>query len=320
MDMHLGIEIGGTKLQLGVGHGRSAHIDDMVRTNVDVAAGAEGIVRQIETIGTELCEKFEIASIGVGFGGPVNVATGQVTKSHQVSGWDGFPLGQRLRARFDRPVCVDNDCNAAALGEARLGAGKSSERVFYVTVGSGIGGGFVVSGQLDGNHRPAISEIGHLRPGLAASNTSDTVESLASGWGIATQTRRHIAAAMANGSPDRDLQELLEKCNHQPESLTTQQIGEAAGEGNAFAKSEIEAAARCLGWAVAQVISLLAPEMVVIGGGVSLLGNLFLDPVRRATEAYVFPPLLHSYAIEPAALGEEVVVHGAIQLAVSTPR
>ena len=145
----------------------------------------------------------------------------------------------------------------------------------------------------------------------------DTAATLAR---LAAVLERHGAEAMAKGSPDRDLQELLEKCNHQPESLTTQQIGEAAGEGNAFAKSEIEAAARCLGWAVAQVISLLAPEMVVIGGGVSLLGNLFLDPVRRATEAYVFPPLLHSYAIEPAALGEEVVVHGAIQLAVSTPR
>lgn len=318
-NMHLGIEIGGTKLQLGVGHGQSTDMVDIVRTNVDIAAGAEGIVRQIETIGAELCAKFSITSIGVGFGGPVNVASGQITKSHQISGWDGFPLGQRLRERFGRPVCIDNDCNAAALGEARLGAGQSAERVFYVTVGSGIGGGFVVGGQLDGNYRPAISEIGHLRPGLAANQAGDTVESFASGWGIASQTRRHVAAAMAQGKSDRNLHELLEKCNGQLEKLTTQQIGQAAGEGNAFAKSEIDAAANYLGWAIAQVITLLAPETVVIGGGVSLLGELFLDPVRRAAETYAFPPLLGSYLIEPAALGEEVVVHGAIQLALSAP-
>lgn len=309
MTKHLGIEIGGTKLQLGVGtcHGE---LDELVRADVNVAAGAVGIVQQIEQIAKQLAAQFALSSVGIGFGGPVNVQTGQITKSHQIQGWDGFPLAERLRASLGMPVRIDNDCNVAALAEANLGAGQGASRVFYVTVGTGIGGGFVVDGELDGNQRPAISEIGHLRPGTGAVSAEDTVEAIASGWGISNWTRQQLVQQRQGTAA------LTELCQGDPTMLTTKSIGEAALRGNTLARAAIRRSASTLGWAIAQMTTLLAPEVVVVGGGVSLIGSEFFEPLRQAAASYGFPPLADTYKIVPAALGEQVVVHGALQIAV----
>ena len=303
----IGVEIGGTKLQVGCGFGESGTLAELLKANVNVAEGAQGIQRQIHEMIRELRERHDAQQIGVGFGGPVDVATGQVFKSHQISGWDGVPLGEELHKAFGIPVRVDNDCNVAALGEAKLGAGQGRARVFYVTVGTGIGGGLVVDGSLDGNTRPAIAEIGHLRPGPTAESPEQTVESLASGWGIEAWTRKRLQ----NESRDSTL---LQACNGDLSQLTAVQIGAAALEGDSIALEAIDQATRVLGWAIAQVVTLTAPEVVVVGGGVSLIGDLFFTKLREQARRYSFGPLIDSYEILPAQLGSEVVVHGAIQL------
>src|SRR5947199_278504 len=104
--MNLGIEIGGTKLQLGVGNGASAELAELVRHDVDPRRGAAGILEQIESIATALLEKHDIDRIGVGFGGPVNSAAGVVTKSHQVAGWESFPLGRWCAERLGKPAVI----------------------------------------------------------------------------------------------------------------------------------------------------------------------------------------------------------------------
>ena len=307
----LGIEIGGTKLQLGVGDRQSRELAEIVRLEVDAAAGANGIVAAIEEQGRALLVKHDIASIGVGFGGPVDIKTGVVTKSHQIAGWDQFPLGDRLSKAFDGlQVHIDNDCNVAALGEARLGAGQGSSRVFYVTVGTGIGGGFVIDGRVDGNQRPAISEIGHMRPGLESRSIEQTVENAASGWGIERYARRLLDDKSISGK-----ERLLELCAGDPNQLTGKSIGIAVTESDPLSLSVLDHATQHLGWAIAQVATLLAPEVVVIGGGVSLIGEPFFSRVREQVDQYVFSPLRDSFTIVPARLGEEVVVHGALLLA-----
>lgn len=314
---YLGIEIGGTKLQLGVGDAHSSELTELVRSDVVVEDGADGIVKQIETHARTLLRGNSIKRVGVGFGGPVDVRTGVVFKSHQIQGWDNFPLVDRLQDVIGLPVCVDNDCNVAALGEARLGAGQGSARVFYVTVGTGIGGGFVVDGELEGNQRPAISEIGHLRPGIDATSPEQTIESIASGWGIAAWTRKQLRGD-SSGSNDADTKVLLEACGGNVEALTTKQIGAAAADGDVLSLEAIHRATRTLGWGIAQVVTLLAPEVIVVGGGVSLIGETFFSPLRQAAEQYSFGALQGSYSIVPAGLGEEVVLHGALQLAKSS--
>ncbi len=324
--MILGIEIGGTKLQLGAGSGDDAQFEAFERHDVIPEQGAEGILRQIRDSAQGLMQRFDIQWIGFGFGGPVDGTTGRVITSHQIDGWTGIALVDWVRKNLNLPAVLGNDCDCAALAEARFGAGKGLRTVFYVTVGTGIGGGLVIDGRIHGTDRPAAAEIGHFRPGLVADERHATVESVASGWGIAATARacllntpeRSQDSLFPFGRPalsTNDRRDLLQRCGENPHSLTTVMIGMAAAAGNKGARAILRTGTDTLGWAIAQMISLIAPDIVVIGGGVSLLGDeLFLDPLRSAVSRYLFPPLEGSCHLASPQLGEEVVVHGAITL------
>jgi glucokinase len=339
--MFLGIEIGGTKLQLGVGPGDCATLAEIRRFDVDPAKGAAGIRDQIAHTGRELVKKHAVKLVGYGFGGPVHAAKGRVIKSHQIEGWDDFPLAAWTKETLGVPAALGNDADMAGLAEARFGAGRGKSPVFYVTVGTGIGGGLIVDGTPFKGHGPAVAEIGHLRPGLHADRADQTVESLASGWGIAAAAQAYLSGpishplgAFRGGSqplkPELVRQQLIEaeaaieehaadllrRCDGEPDDLTAKIVGEAATDDNLLARDVLFHACQALGWAIAQVITLVSPAVVVVGGGVSLIGEeQFFKPLRAAVDRYVFPPLGGTYRILPATLGEEMVVYGALALA-----
>lgn len=339
--MYLGIEIGGTKLQLAVGLGDGSPFVALVRRAIDGPSGAAGILAQIEAAIDILIQQYAIRRIGIGFGGPVDTERGRVIKSHQVTGWDGVAIADWCRQRWGVPATLANDCDAAALAEARFGAGRDAQTVFYVTVGTGIGGGLVIGGRLHGAGRPAVAEIGHLRPGLQADRPDDTVEAMASGPGIAAAAQARLSGQVSRqisrirrdlGAADRahvkqrlqnvdQMEEEFEadlraRCEQDLERLNARLLAQAASEGNEVAREVIDHACQALGWAVAQTVTLIAPEVVVVGGGVSLMGEtLFFAPLRRYVQRFVFPPLAQSFRLLPAALGEEVVVHGALAIA-----
>lgn len=314
--MYLGIEIGGTKLQLGVGHGDGSEFVALERRDVKIANGGAGIREQIREAGRGLVDTYKVQRVGYGFGGPVLGAQGIVQTSHQVAGWDNFPLVEWTQDELGVPTTLGNDCDVACLAEACFGAGRDAHSVFYVTVGTGIGGGLVFDRKIHGTRRPASAEIGHLRPGLESLHYSDTVESRSAGPGIAAAAQSTLRRLMAESRSSTDQQDLLSRCGGDVQSLTTKTIGEAAVAGNQLARDEYVKATRVLGWAIAQVITIVAPEVVVVGGGVSLVGeDVFFAPLRSAVQQYAFPPLADSYRLVPAALGESVVVHGALALA-----
>ncbi|MFM9960012.1 MAG: ROK family protein [Planctomycetaceae bacterium] len=334
--MYLGIEIGGTKLQLGVGTGEGPTLVALERRTVERARGADAIRQQILAAGRELFDKYPIERIGYGFGGPVNSATGRVITSHQVAGWTDFPIVDWTSEAFGVPVRLGNDCDVAALAEATYGAGRGHGTVFYITVGTGIGGGLVIDGRSQGAGRLAIAEIGHLRPGPLADDPHATVESLASGPGIELAARvlligedRHPLIEDGGFAPadsdvdwsaaEDDTDDLLCRCFGDVEELTTREIALSAADGNLIAKAALHQSHVALGWAIAQMMTLLSPHIVVIGGGVSLIGEkLFFEPLRQQVRRFVFPPLADSIRVVPAELNEEVVVHGAIALAAAT--
>jgi glucokinase len=344
--MFLGIEIGGTKLQLGIGAGDGSPLIACRRCDVDPQHGAAGILRQIESEAALLMQRHPIQGVGIGFGGPVNSITGKTLKSHQIQGWDDLPLGEWCRQLLAVPVTIGNDCDVAAFAEAQQGAGQGYATVFYVTVGTGIGGGLVQGGVIQGAGRPAIAEIGHLRPGVHCDDPEATVESVASGWGIVATTQArgsgHISRPLdtlrsGKRPPDsRTVRQRLEdaeqadaeyvgdlrnRCGGDLDKLTARLVAQAAADGNEVAREVLQHAIQTLGWAIAQAITLLAPEVVVVGGGVSLIGESgFFAPLRRHVERFVFPPLRGSYQLVPAALGELVVVQGALALAAQTSR
>jgi glucokinase len=345
----LGIEIGGTKLQFAIGTRAGERFAAFRRLAVEPSRGAEGILTQIREYGGELLKQTPVSAIGVGFGGPVRTGEGRVGLSHQISGWHEFPLRDWLQDTFGLPAFVINDCDAAGLAEATAGAGRDEASVFYVTVGSGIGGGLVLNRRSFGLMRPAVSEIGHLRFPVGSPPKLVTVESMASGWGIAERARQILdrkSSPSAHATLDPpgefvgdglersqlsehwqpllhgDLGDLfqssliLKKCEGRPDTLTTVMIGAAAAEGDPLACWLLDTAWQVLGCGISDMICLLAPEVVVIGGGMSLLSHdLFWDPLRFYVDQMSFVPLRNSYRIAPAALGENVVVYGALEFA-----
>jgi glucokinase len=312
--MFLGVEIGGTKLQLGVGDGSGPPLVELVRLDVIAADGAQGILTQIRSAARALIAKHAVNHVGFGFGGPIDISGLRTVKSHQVDGWDDFPLAQWCQRELGLPAVLGNDADLGGLAEARYGAGRDHNPIFYITVGTGIGGGFIVDRHVYRGSGHGAAELGHLRPGVKATDRHDTLESHAAGPGIAATVRLRLAQSSA--IDDRDARDLVARCGGNADLLTAKVVGEAAAAGNQLAIAGLEESLQVLGWAIAQVITLLSPAAVVIGGGVSLMGeDLFYAPVRREVARYVFPPFCGIYQILPAQLGEEMVVHGALALA-----
>ena len=261
--MFLGVEIGGTKLQVGVCDGRG-RIKQLVRAAVVRRDGARGILKQLERIIPPLLAAHRVKAIGVGFGGPVDSPRGRVVCSFHIKGWDGFPLRRWFVHHFKLPTITENDTNMAALAEALLGAGRGHRAVLYSNVGTGIGGGFVVDGVVQ-NGRFGATEIGHTR--FFGRGRWRILEEFSSGLSIER------------------------------------------------GQSTLARSAKYYGAALANAITLLNPDMVVVGGGVAQAGERFLRPVRRTAGQLVFAPFRKNFRIVPAALGETVVIVGAALLA-----
>ncbi len=292
--MYLGIEIGGTKLQLGLGAGDGV-LHALWRGTIVPADGADGIRRQIERSVPELfakanCPRDLLQGVGIGFGGPVDDATRTVIKSHQIAGWDGFPLAEWISDMTGLPAVLGNDADVAGLAETLFGAGAGLTPIFYVTIGSGIGGGLVINGEIYRGTGRGAAEIGHLT--FLVEGTYVPLEQLSSGWAIQTAAKVHMG------------------------NVTAQAVCQAAEQGDGFAQAILDRAWSHLADALCRVIVLVCPRRIVIGGGVSLMGERMLfEPLRRLVAQRVFKPFADCYDIVPAALGEEVVVHGALALA-----
>jgi glucokinase len=317
--MYLGIEIGGTKLQLGAGAGNGT-LAGLWRATVDVNAGPEGIRRQIiqavpELLAQSRIDRAQLRGIGIGFGGPVDDNTHTIIKSHQIEGWDNFPLEKWISDLLGMPAVLGNDADVAGLAEALFGAGKGLSPIFYITIGSGIGGGLIINGEIYRGCGRGAAEIGHLRFNMyfvkdsgPISTPHEILEQLASGWGIADTAQRCLGL-------ETPIRSLLYS-QDQKRSVTAKDVAMAARQGDAFAESILKSAVGYLADAICHLIALLCPRRIIIGGGVSLMGEeLLFKPLREMVYERVFKPFADCYEIVPAALGEEVVVHGALALA-----
>jgi glucokinase len=319
---YLGIEIGGTKLQLGVGPGEGT-IAGFWRGHVEPADGADGIRKQITTAVPELLAKSglqraQLRGVGIGFGGPVDDDTRRIIKSHQIEGWDDFPLADWISELVGLPAVLGNDADVGGLGEALFGAGKGFNPIFYITIGSGIGGGLVINGEIYRGSGRGAAEIGHMRQWLGAESDSHSVqivEHLASGWAL-QEKARSLLASKADLPETRVARGSCLNSLHILEELTSRDVGEAAARGDEFAIHLLGSQQHWLAEAICNMIALLNPRRIVIGGGISLMGEkLLFEPLRRLVAERVFKPFAGCYEIVPAALGEAVVVHGALALA-----
>ncbi len=296
----LGLEIGGTKLQLVAGSADGT-ITRRWRREIDADRGADGIRDQIAAWLPE-AKALSPVALGVGFGGPVDWRKGTIARSHQVEGWSDFPLGPWLGEQLGKPVLVDNDANVAALGETHRGRGRGATRIFYATLGSGVGGGLIVDGHILHGARPGESEIGHVRLDKAGT----LVEQRCSGWAVDRRIREAIS--LHPGSPLAELAGGVAKGE-------AKFLAKALDREDPLAHAILSELADNLAFALSHVTHLIHPERIVLGGGLALVGEPLRLAVAEALKLYVMEVFLPGPAIFLSELGEDAVPTGALLLA-----
>ncbi len=311
----LGIEIGGTKLQVGLGNGLGL-IQTLRRANVDRDAGATGILQQILRLTDEITgevglSRNDLSAVGIGFGGPIDPSHNAVKRSHQIEGWDNFPIAEWVERELGVGFfALENDADIAALAEYRFGAGAGHSPVLYLTIGSGIGGGVIRSGQIDHGAGHGAAEIGHHWVKLPDEFGvgGETVESMGSGWSI---TRR--AESLMNCERGEGNSLPSDPIFHRSADLNTEEIAQAATRGSKIAQSVLDDAVEAVAIGLAAAVGLIGPSRIILGGGVSKLGeNQWFKPIRARLGTLVFPPFRQTFDVVPARLGDEVVVQGAL--------
>jgi glucokinase len=302
MQLYAGIEIGGTKLQLVLGD-EQGKLHEKRKLAVERGKGAAQIREQIERTLPGLIGNRRPGAIGVGFGGPVDWKAGKICRSHQVEGWSEFDLGNWLKSLSGCPVFVDNDANVAALGEAMHGAGGGYDPVFYVTLGSGVGGGLVAAGKIYHGASPGEAEIGHVR----LDRRGTTVESRCSGWAVDARIRE-LASRKPDGFLDR-------AAGGEPVGGEARHLAAALAAGDTAAKQILEETAEDLAFGLSHVVHLFHPQIIILGGGLSGVGEPLRAGVERALGRFTMDAFAPGPRIVVSALREDAVPVGAVELA-----
>ena len=248
-----------------------------------------------------------LAAVGVGCGGPLDRRRGLILSPPNLPGWDEFPIVALLREHFGVPVLLDNDANAAALGEHRHGAGQGLKHLVYMTISTGIGGGVIVSNKIIHGVYDGAGEVGHMTVlpdgPLCGCGARGCLEALCSGTAIARRARERLAAGEESFLSSLDAAE-----------VTAQAVALAAREGDALASKVWYDTIRHLSVGVGNIFHALAPEAVIIGGGVSTAGDQLFEPLRGQVRARVLMLPPDRINILQASLGGDSGIHGAVIL------
>ncbi len=315
----LAFDLGGTKFAFGV-VAENGEVLGSDKIETLAQQGPEQAIQRVNLAAQSLLQKLNIKSeeligIGIASPGPLDISKGCVDGSPNLPGWTGYSIEQGLSTFFNLPARIDNDANAAALGEYKFGAGKNKKNMVYLTVSTGIGGGVIVDGRLMRGANGNAAELGHLTLNIngpaCPCGANGCFEMYASGTAIARRTREAIQA----GAPSQilSLAGSLEK-------ITTHHILDALQKEDELAKKIWNETTEYLGRGLAVVINTFNPELIVVGGGVTAAGELLFKPVREKALRYAFPRLAAVCSIVPAGLGSNVGVVGAAACAFeSTP-
>jgi glucokinase len=248
-------------------------------------------------------------AVGVSFGGPVDFSAGRVRLSHHVPGWENLPLRDLLQNALKVPVLVENDANVAALGEWRFGAGAGCASMLYVTVSTGVGGGWILENKIFRGVDGMAGEIGHtvIQPDgpVCTCGKRGCVEALASGLSIARMAREILAAETEGGT-------LLRSFERDSSLITAEHVSRAAEAGDQLAQRILCNAAEALGQGIGIALALVNPQKVIIGGGVAKSGSIYWQALRERARKLVLPGV--NVEIIPASLGDDAPLWGAVAL------
>ena len=306
--MILAIDIGGSQfgLALATPNGRVIkHIQHQTNDHADKRI--DRILAESKT----LISQSPVLACGIGFGGPVNFDTQHIVNSTHVAGWDDCPLPKIVEQHLGVPTIIDNDANVGALGEFTFGAGKNNRHIIYYTVSTGIGAGIVINGEIYRGGNGYAGELGHvpiLRDGPQCDcGNRGCLEALCSGTAIA---RRATAAVQKH--PRKGIA-ITRVANNNP--ITAKTLFDTARSGDPYARALVDEICTDLGQGLAIAVNAFAPDVIVIGGGVSNAGRVLLQPLRRETRRFLMPVHRPHLRITPAKLKNHSVLLGAVALA-----
>jgi glucokinase len=302
----IGVDLGGTRLRAAR---LSADLDVLARDETLTLAdeGFEATIGRVKAIIRRMLPAPEsgdtVAGIGVSIPGPTNPFTGVVELGTNLKGWQNVPLVQLLRDEFNLPVYIGNDANVAAMAETARGAAVDYRHVIFITVSTGIGGGVIVDGRLLLGKSGLGAEVGHMVI-LVDGERVSTLEKEAAGPALVRQARARLVA----GEPSI----IRERVGGDLAQITGRIVGDAARDGDPLALSIVQRAGRIVGYGITSLLHLFNPEIVILGGGVSTLGELLFAPMREAIAATVIDPEYNrELVIAPARLGDNVSLVGA---------
>jgi glucokinase len=305
------VDLGGTKiLSLVVDQDGAVLGEDMRPT--EAASGPDAVIGRIVD---SMCAAMEragvpvLAAMGIAAPGPIDFERGLITAAPNLPGWRNVPVAARLGDRFGCPAVLENDANAAALGEFAFGAGRGARHLVYLTISTGIGGGLVLDGRLYRGADGAAGEVGHiplLPDGPACGcGAHGCLEALASGTAIARRARELLLSGHATG-----LRRLSGR-----DTVTAEQVHEAAERGDTDARAVIEDAGRYLGRGLATIVNLFNPHVIVLGGGTAKIGPMLLEPAHEELRAHALRLPLSRVRVVSAALGDRAGALGVAALA-----
>jgi glucokinase len=312
----LGIDLGGTNIAAGAltedGQQHFAMHSEPTRAELGAAGVMERMARLSERVIAETCAatgatRAQFVGVGIGAPGPLDREHGIVVVAPNL-GWKQVPLRDTISAALDLPAALDNDANCATLGEWWCGAARGKRLVIGVTIGTGIGGGLLVDGQLFHGASDVAGEVGHMTIDSTGRRCScgnyGCLEAYASGTAIAERARE----ALAGGGQSR----LAELVGDDLSCITAQTVFDAARLGDAVALEVVRETARFLGTGLANLLNIFNPDVIVIAGGVTQAGNALFEPLRQEVRRRAFRAAVDACEIVPGTLPGTAGVVGAV--------
>jgi len=305
----VGIDLGGTNIVAGTVAEDGSELLGLVSEPTISEHGADAVLARIVKLARAsiaVAKGKEIAGVGIGSPGPLDTKTGVVLLTPNL-GWTNYPLRDKVANALQLPATLDNDANCAIFGEWWQGAARGANHVVGLTIGTGIGGGIVLHGEIYGGASDIAGEIGHMTIDSTGRRCKcgnyGCLEAYASGPAIAARAVEGVSAGVDTSLPHY--------VNGDLAKITAQVVYEAAHDGDDFAREVVKDTARFLGAGVANIINIFNPEVVVVCGGVTLAGDRLFVPLRAEVSRRAFKPAVSVCKIVPGELTGTAGVYGA---------
>ena len=315
----MGVDIGGTKIAAGLVDAQGAILTQLrtpMISNSDAHSAVARVRSAIDAV-FRAAEKYSVdqgsvAGIGICAPGPLDPKTGIIINPPNLPCWRNFPLASEIAQHYGVPVVVDNDANAAALAEARWGAGRGYRNIFYATIGTGIGTGIIFDGHIYHGRTGGAAEGGHMsidyRGPRCGCGKLGCIEALAAGPAIARRARAKLAADSSGSSA------ILGLADGNLDAVSSEMVGTAYVAGDPLAKQVLHETTELLALWLGNIVDLLEPDVMIVGGGVAAMLNPFFDEVRRLLPDYSVNSRVQEIPLVMAHYGADAGIAGGAAL------